>query len=308
MSLTGTIFQFSPSKLHNKDSIMWSILMSLFIFSSLIVFGTSFLAIPIVRHRVAFSTLSSRAYEAQSSTEREPAAIQYDNKYMEQKNFILLGKFISPATGNLTETANEYVNFCDESFNDFLNDRISRCESKSGKMALGRIRYEINTARQRKLVQADKVLRGILKAGGILEMETKLRHHLRNSDIDMAFMVILQLNIEDAASSDAHKAVEVMTRLAQIISDYQDALVSAPVRLMRLLVRTDDANLRKQMLHQKLIFAPPITKSLIAGQGMLKPPVRQSTSVNTVLQSWGNADVTVPELEDTIRDVLIQVI
>lgn len=299
---------FSPTKLHNKDSIMWSILMSLFIFSSLIVFGTSFLAIPIVRHRVAFSTLSSRAYEAQSSTEREPAAIQYDNKYMEQKNFILLGKFISPATGNLTETANEYVNFCDESFNDFLNDRISRCESKSGKMALGRIRYEINTARQRKLVQADKVLRGILKAGGILEMETKLRHHLRNSDIDMAFMVILQLNIEDAASSDAHKAVEVMTRLAQIISDYQDALVSAPVRLMRLLVRTDDANLRKQMLHQKLIFAPPITKSLIAGQGMLKPPVRQSTSVNTVLQSWGNADVTVPELEDTIRDVLIQVI
>lgn len=270
--------------------------------------ATSFLTVPAIRARPKFYSLHANSDAPQHLIRTEPA-IQDNEKYMDQKNLILLEKFISPATGNLTETANEYVNFCDESFSAFLNDRISHCESKTGKVALGRIRYELNVARQRKLIQADRILRGILKSGGILEMETKLRQHLRKAEIDMAFMVILQLNIEDAANSNAQKAVEVMTRLGQIISEYQDTLVSAPVRLMRLLVRTEDPGVRKQMLRQKLILAPPPTQHRSAGQGALRPPVQPvySAVASSILQAWGSADVTVPELEDTIRDVLMQV-
>ena len=34
-------------------------------------------------------------------------------------------KLIEPANGNLTEVAIQYVNFCDASFDEFLNEKIS---------------------------------------------------------------------------------------------------------------------------------------------------------------------------------------
>ena len=44
-----------------------------------------------------------------------------------------------------------------------------------------------------------------------------------------------------------------MTHLRTLINEQQDGLVSAPVRLMRLLVRENDSEVRKQMLRQKLL-------------------------------------------------------
>lgn len=69
-------------------------------------------------------------------------------------------------------------------------------------------------------------------------MEAKLQYHLRRAEIDMPFMVILQLNIEDAIMSNVTIAVQVMKHLETLINEYQDSLVSPPVRLMRLLVLT----------------------------------------------------------------------
>lgn len=89
-------------------------------------------------------------------------------------------------------------------------------------------------------------------------MEAKLTYHLRKSEIDMAFMVILQLNIADAIDGNATTAVQVMTHLETMITEYQDSLVSPPVRLLRLLIRTDDSNVRKQMLRQKLLIGSNI--------------------------------------------------
>jgi DNA-binding winged helix-turn-helix (wHTH) protein len=45
-----------------------------------------------------------------------------------------------------------------------------------------------------------------------------------------------------------------MTHLFTLINEHQDAMVSAPVRLLRLLVREDDSMVRKQMLRQKLLI------------------------------------------------------
>ena len=189
----------------------------------------------------------------------------------------------------MTEVAIQYVNFCDASFDEFLNEKISSTgmivinlyllkiiftysftfimkDDEEGKQVLGRVRYEINLARKGKLMEADKILRGILSAGGLKQMEAKLTYHLRKSEIDMAFMVILQLNIADAIEGNATTAVQVMTHLETMITEYQDALVSPPVRLLRLLIRTDDSNVRKQMLRQKLLIGSNIVKDSTLNQ------------------------------------------
>ena len=167
-------------------------------------------------------------------------------------------------------------------------------------------------------MEADKMLRGILATGGLKQMEAKLAYHLRRAEIDMAFMVILQLNIEDAVNAKAETAAQVMTHLETLITEHQDKMVSAPVRLMRLLVRTDDTNVRKQMLRQKLLIgekvrkAKSITELVDDEDGALvtsndtKSPQCEHIVVQGV-QSWGSADVTMQELKDTIADVLSQV-
>lgn len=130
-----------------------------------------------------------------------------------------MDKFTNPDNGNLTETAMQFVNFCDESFDMCLSRKIESLTAENEKQVFGKIRYEINVARQRKLKEADIILRGILKSGGLKQMEAKLTYHLRRAEIDMPFMVILQLNIEDAAAANSTTAVQVLTHLETMITD-----------------------------------------------------------------------------------------
>lgn len=198
------------------------------------------------------------------------------------------------------------------------------------------------------LIEADKILRNILSAGGLKQMEAKLSYYLRRAEIDMAFMVILQLNIEDAINANVTTAVQVMKHLETLITEFQDSFVSPPVRLLRMLLRADDIVIRKQMLRQKLLYLTPGGEYLSSGeieararslnpsmtiatgsacstemttndtplnnpssepqQSMLPTPSAQCENILVdAVKSWGKADVTFKELEDTIGDVLAQV-
>jgi len=128
---------------------------------------------------------------------------EFAESFVAQKNFLLLDKLMNPENGNLTDAAIQYVNFCDESFDVFLNEKIASLATEQEKQQYGRIRYAVNTERQRRLIEADGILRGILQAGGLKQMEAKLMFHLRRAEIDMAFMVLLNLNIEDALQANA---------------------------------------------------------------------------------------------------------
>lgn len=245
----------------------------------------------------------------------------FAQSFVAQKNFILLDKLERPANGDLAYAAKQYVNFCDESFNLFLNERVAAAESEAQRELLGKVRYEINSARQQKLIEADAILRAILSSGGLKQMEAKLDFHLRRHDVDMAFMVILQLNIEDAINNKVEKAVQIMTHLETLINEYQDEQVPGHVRLMRMLLRTDDSMVRKQMLRQKLVEAaslspaaqPTAAAAEGAGLGLIEAEAPQSTSVPQCefivvapVQSWGTRNVAVQDLRDTIADVLMQ--
>lgn len=264
-------------------------------------------------HKGTSTTIESPLLSSSSSSIENSLSLE------DQKNVILLDKLINPVNGNLTQAACEYVNFCDENFDIFLNDRITEISDEKGKQKFGKIRYEINSARQRKLHEADQILKGILSAGDLAAMEAKLSFHLRRAEIDMPFMIILQLNIEDAWLANATQAVQVMKHLERLIAEHQDSLVSPPVRLVRMLVRTDDANVRKQMLRQKLLIGPNLLQNdgtvSAAATGASQQSDGESGPQDTMspqcehivvaaVTQWGGADVKVEELEATISDVV----
>lgn len=58
---------------------------------------------------------------------------QFADTFVAQKNFILLEKFERPENGNLTDAAMQYVNFCDESFDLFLNEKIALLPTETEK-------------------------------------------------------------------------------------------------------------------------------------------------------------------------------
>lgn len=243
----------------------------------------------------------------------------FAKSFIAQKNFILLEKLENPEGGDFAGAAMNYVNFCDESFNKFLNGRIADSESADEKQRLGKVRYEINSARQKKLMEADKLLRGILASGGLKQIEAKLAFHLRRAEIDMAFIVILELNIEDALNNKVEKAVQVLTHMKTLINEHQDDTVSPPVKLMRLLMRTDDPNVRKQMLRQKLLIGDNVKVDEATGEVMPTKVDEDGEAVasdTTVPQCehivipavapWGGADVSTDDFRETITDVLAQ--
>lgn len=240
----------------------------------------------------------------------------FQDAFVTQKNYILFERLRDTNTGgNLTEKAREYLNFCDESFNNFLDQKVAEAANDEEKKLLGKIRYEINVAKRNRLIEADIILRDILSGGGLKQMEGKLNGYLRRGEIDMAFMVILQLNIEDALNSNVTTAVQIMKHLETLITEFQDTLVSAPVHLVRLLARENDTNIRKQMLRQKLLLPKNIENILDSSsstpEGLPKEaqatlsPQCEHIIVQPVMK-WGGADVTVEEFLATIEDVVSQ--
>lgn len=51
--------------------------------------------------------------------------------FIESKNIILLERLRNPKDGNLTATAIEYVNLCDESFDQFLTKQMNDASSET---------------------------------------------------------------------------------------------------------------------------------------------------------------------------------
>ena len=259
------------------------------------------------RHISLFKVRSISTTNVIAETLKSSTPVSDSNTaFIEQKNRILLERFLLPNTGNLTEVVKNNLNFFDENFNVFLDEKVAQAISEEEKQQLGKIRYEINVARRQRLIDADSLLRDILSAGGLKQMEAKMNNYLRRGEIDMAFRVILQLNIEDAIVANVTTAVQIMKHLETMINEYQDAIVSPPVHLLRLLLREDDIYVRKQMLRQKLLIGRNIER---VGQppSFTTTPQCENIIVNPV-DRWGGPDVSVEEFNATIDDIVSQVI
>jgi len=84
-----------------------------------------------------------------------------------------------------------------------------------------------------------------------------------------------------------------MTHLETLMNEYQDAQVSPPVLLVRLLVRENDELTRRQMLREKLLVGRNLADNSVgAGGASLR---------------WGPPDVELDVFRATVDDVLAQV-
>eukprot|EP00953_Heterococcus_sp_UTEX-ZZ885_P037151 19106-Heterococcus_DN1.PRE.1 len=121
--------------------------------------------------------------------------------------------------------------------------------------ALSSVTNAINTAMQRRLVAADGNLRGILTlAPDLKKMEGMLRKLYRTGQIDIAYNVVLNMNLAQAreAGDSALGAVAVLTHLNTKLMEWQDDTVSPAIKLLRVLMRAGDSDKRKDILREQL--------------------------------------------------------
>ena len=91
----------------------------------------------LLTRREATTAPSTTSSPPSSSSSTDCGCDQFADSFVAQKNFLLLEKFERPEHGNLTDAAMQYVNFCDESFDLFLNDKIALLPTETEKQ-----RYE----------------------------------------------------------------------------------------------------------------------------------------------------------------------
>ncbi|CAM9569031.1 unnamed protein product [Phaeothamnion confervicola] len=235
------------------------------LFSSLPPRSASFLRFSQLTCRIPLDPLSGSTFfffaqppaavaaSAGAQAQAEAAAAPGDGAVFDA----LVNQFLNPKGSNLTATVEEFLDMCDYAFLMHLNMLIGEAGPKSERgMRLTEVGKEINLAMQRRLVVADANLRDILSAApDIKAMEGKLKRCLRTGQVDMAFMVMLNMNLAQAREADgAENAVMVLTHLNTVIMEALDERVAPEVRLLRLLLRTTCKGVREQMLKDNLIL------------------------------------------------------
>ena len=204
----------------------------------------------------------------------------------------LLTQFSNPRDGNLQATVEEFLDMCDHGFLMHLSDKVQEAgpESEAG-LKLRAVAEEVNLAMQRRLVRADANLRDILQSAPVIkDMEKKLKHYFRVGEVDMAFMVMLSMNLEQAKTAgDAESAVQVLTHLSSVVNELQDQRLEPELRLLRKLMRTTCEGVRESMLREKLI---------VPGAD----PFQQPEDNN-----WGGPEVKPEDLQRSITELLEQI-
>ena len=130
-----------------------------------------------------------------------------------------------------------------------------------------------------------------------------MRKHLRANELDMAFDVILNINIQQARDDDTDggndAAANILQHLATMLGEERDKRLSPPTRLLRMLLRAKDEAERQGILLEKLFLANPPKR----------PPVLNEETGEREEQEpvWGAADTQPEELGQALRDFLKEI-
>lgn len=236
--------------------------------------------------------------------------------YITERNQLLLSQIVNATKstnnegGNIKEIILPWMNFYDESFDHFLSQQISLSTEKETKDFYGKIRYEINVERQQQLLKAQELFKVIMNFNDIKEMEAKLLYHLSRNEIQLPFLMILEMNLENAiVNKGSENIIQLLSYLRAFIAEYQDKLVSNPVKLLRQLLRFESDEDRRNLLSKRILISSSSQSS--------KPPSPSKSSSDqcefivtsaSLQEDKVVADVTIPELEDAINVVEQQVL
>ena len=172
----------------------------------------------------------------------------------------LLKKVMPPYNGGESYASVVY-NFYDQfdaQFVKVLNERASNGENDASELLAA-----LADEQQKRMAKAAEILKSVLSLGEPARMEGALIKKVREGEVDEAFLLLLEANENQARIAGANGPAELMKRLRLRAADEKDKqLSSKEIRLIRKLLRTDDANAREQILEDAFT---PKTGLLVPG-------------------------------------------
>ena len=160
----------------------------------------------------------------------------------------LLKKVLPPYKAGDTFASVVFSNYeqFDAQFVKLLNER-SENGSEDTKALLEALAVE----QQKRIAAATETLKEVLSLGDPMRMEGAIVKIAREGKIDEAFLLLIEANEEQAKAAGATGPAELMKRLRERALDEKDKQsTSKEIRLLRQLLRTDDATAREQLLEE----------------------------------------------------------
>jgi hypothetical protein len=136
----------------------------------------------------------------------------------------------------------------DKRFLDRLDARASAAAAAAAGPALAKVKDAIAEAMRARVAAAAEKLKVVLTAGGPGAMRDALETLAAKGGLDEAVVLLLQGNIEQAKAAGMGPAVQAMTAVLDHAAMLKDARLSPEVRLIRRLLRTDDEEVRVDLL------------------------------------------------------------
>lgn len=170
-----------------------------------------------------------------------------------------------------------------------LNARIAANDNNADNLAL--LRDAINATMSDRIQTALGNVQTVLSAGDPTAMRKAVDSIARMGSLDDAFILLLQANIDQAKQAGATQAVEVMQMVFNHAQGVRDVQLDPEIRLIRALLRTDDADTRTEMLMEA--FKPRGSVTLMDGSASSGVDVDGKqfvVSLRKLIEEFGNVD------------------
>ncbi|KAI0566820.1 hypothetical protein FGB62_6g07 [Gracilaria domingensis] len=170
-----------------------------------------------------------------------------------------------------------------------LNERIAL--QGSDVEALTDLREAINVIMSDRIAEAGECVKAVLSVGNMTEMKKKISGLARKGNIDDAFILLLQANLEQAQKANAKEAVDVLSRALEHAQTVKDIQLDPEVRLIRALLRTEDADARSKMLMESFQSRGSVT--LVDGtttSGVAVDGKKFVIALRKLIEEFGNVD------------------
>jgi hypothetical protein len=152
----------------------------------------------------------------------------------------------------------KYYDQFDAQFVKVLNERAGSGDEDSKK-----ILEALAEEQKKKIAAATEVVKKILSLGEPMKMEGAVVKMAREGKIDEAFLLLMEANEDQARAAGAQGPADLMKRLRKRAVEEKDKQVSSKeIRLIRQLLRTDDATQREKLLEDAFT---PRDSLLVAG-------------------------------------------
>lgn len=207
----------------------------------------------------------------------------------------ILDRFINlPPETSLLDVVKSNYELCDKDFMEMLKKEATSCLDEGADIEAKQyldILDVINQLMAEKISAAQVKLQRVLSKPTQMAMETEVIAMIRRNEVDEAFVLLIEGNIQQAEAAGATQAVTVLRAINDRITYEKERALPDEQRLIRALLREKSEPQRKSLLYEA--FKP--SKSLdddnqvVTGPPLISPP-SFIIAVRRIIQDIGNVD------------------